>query len=235
MSDRSYRNLSGSSREVLLIFGESRTDMHAIATLAKGLRPDLPSPSPRLRPLILSRSADRRKRASVSEEVARLTQAELVARRSVRAVMVHRDLDKIETDDHIDSHHEDGSNASAVELRSSISKALEGKKVNVPAIAVVPAFETEAWWMLWPDAVAAHRPGWRRLPDRSGARVDRIVNAKEILKRSLRPSTGSHNVPDYSESDGPLIARKVVDLGLVDSPKGVSVAYLRFKNDVRAL
>lgn len=218
-----------------MAFGESRTDTAAISELAAGLRPDLPKPSLRLRPIILSRSANQPKRASAAQQIAGLVRAELAAGRQVRAVIAHRDLDKVETDETSNCYNEDGSSGNARALRDEIAVALAPIRMPIAAIAAVPAFETEAWWMLWPDALAAHRSGWRRLQDRSGQRVDRISNAKETLRRELRPQTGAQRVPDYAESDGPLVARKVVELGLVRNPKGVSVAYSRFSAEILAL
>jgi hypothetical protein len=85
----------------------------------------------------------------------------------------------------------------------------------------------EAWWFMWPDQVAKHRPTWEPLKDRSGKRVDRIKDAKEILTRELRPS-GKVRVPDYSETDAPYIAALIRKDGTIRKPKGVSMAFSRF-------
>lgn len=87
---------------------------------------------------------------------------------------------------------------------------------------------------MWPDAVAAHRGCWRPLPDRTGKRVDRIENAKETLRREVRPTT-KINYPEYSETDGPLIAEKIVALAQINKPKGVSISYARFMKQVNDL
>lgn len=228
------RGTSRTDRDVILIFGESITDTKAISHLVRGLRPDLPTPAPRHRPIILDRSSNQRKRKSVADDIARLAKAELIAGRNIKSIIIHRDHDKIETDDNIDAWAPNGSGSHGDVLSQDIQQALKDHKVSAAPIAIVVAFELESWWLMWPDAVAAHRGCWRPLPDRTGKRVDRIENAKETLRREVRPTT-KINYPEYSETDGPLIAEKIVALAQINKPKGVSISYARFMKQVNDL
>ena len=209
----------------ILAFGESHTDTHALKELVAALRPDLPVVAPRQQPIILARRAATAKAMTVAERVTKLVRAEQV-QTDVIAVLAHRDLDAIdprETADEILANER--------ELRDSLAAVAAS---GVAVVPVVPAWEMEAWWFLWPEQVAAHRSAWRRLPDHSGKRVDRITRAKETLTRALRP-VGRKSVPDYSESDGARIAAQVRTAGTARSPRGRSLAYETFVAMIDAL
>jgi hypothetical protein len=89
---------------------------------------------------------------------------------------------------------------------------------------VVPAWETEAWFFLFPDAVSKAFPSWNKLTAATG-RVDQRQNAKEAFRDATTPKKAKRR---YSESDGPAIAAKIAELGLARSPTGRSDAYDRF-------
>jgi hypothetical protein len=94
---------------------------------------------------------------------------------------------------------------------------------------VVPAWELEAWWFLWPDAVVAVQTTWRKPDDFVGRRVGLIENAKEELARRVVPRTKGVRVRGYVEADSVRIARKVKELGLAHAPRGDSASYDRFR------
>jgi hypothetical protein len=207
---------AGPSR-IILAFGESPNDTRAPSELKAALRPDLPPVAPRPRPIILRRDAEAAKGRSMADRIAAVVRAETVAHKVV-AVLVHRDLDAPEPRDDASLTHE-----SETELRRHLAAAVPGGCAVIP---VVCAWEMEAWWFLWPDQVAAHRASWRRLPRQGRRRVDRISEAKEELRRSLRPKGRAH-VPDFVEADGPRIATLVRGAGTARTPCGVAIAYQR--------
>lgn len=86
-----------------------------------------------------------------------------------------------------------------------------------PVYAVVPAWELEAWWFLFPAAVAALHPSWQPLDGYRGRHLGKIRNAKEELVRALRPA-GKRSAREYAESDSATIAQKIVELGLLREP-----------------
>jgi hypothetical protein len=100
---------------------------------------------------------------------------------------------------------------------------------------VVPAWEIEAWWFLWPEAVAAVNASWDSLDGYRGRRTGLIANAKEELQRALTRSFDAakkQRVRTYSESDAPSIARQVRERGLADAPAGRSDSWERFRTSV---
>ena len=71
----------------------------------------------------------------------------------------------------------------------------------------------------------------------TGRDLGRIGNAKEQLRRAVRPrETRKRHVRDYEESDSPLIAEHVVRLGLLKPPWAArSDSWLVFVEAVAAL
>lgn len=201
----------------LLVFGEDDNDREAIRHLVAALRPDAPGFQKRRRPLVLVKGRQPQRARDSLDEIAKVVRADR-CRFDVRGVIAHEDCDDVEP------AHE--------ELARSIEDGLARRDVR--AIAATPAWETEAWWFLWPSAVAAVHAGWRRLA-RKGERVGLIHNAKEELRRSLRPLTGTKRggTRDYQESDSARIAQQVREQGIVGSPDARSESWDRFARRVR--
>jgi len=78
------------------------------------------------------------------------------------------------------------------------------------------------------DVTAARRPSPIDRPY-LGRDVGKIVNAKEELRRALRPA-GARRSPDYRESDAPLVATAVRELHLASFPGGRSDSYQMFRD-----
>ncbi len=205
------------SKPRVLVFGEYPNDTHSIAELVRCVRGDLEVKC-RREPIILDRNAARDKRIRNFSRVAAVVRAEP---KPVRAVVVHRDCDAVEP------AHVRESDRIENEARSAFGD------VDVTVVPATPAFELEAWWYLFPDAVAAYRPKWRRL-NRDGKEVGKIVNAKETLVRDLRPSEPSR-VRDYTESDAPQIAKRVKDLNICETPRAKSASFDLFVQKLRSL
>jgi hypothetical protein len=130
----------------------------------------------------------------------------------VKVVVAHQDCDAVEP------AHEGLADAIKAELEAA----------GVPnVIAVAPAWEMEAWWFLWPDAVAAVNSRWRRLSRRGNHGM--IQNVKEELRRDLR----NQGVRDYEESDSPKIAAQVRIKGLIGTKRGTSDSFEAFAVRVR--
>ncbi|XXY20794.1 hypothetical protein WME88_14300 [Sorangium sp. So ce216] len=139
-----------------------------------------------------------------AQRIADAVDAERV-RAEVRCVFAHEDCDDVEP-----AHEK-----VAEEIESALRAA------GCDAHAVAPAWEMEAWWFLWPDAVKAANPSWRSPNDYVGRNVGIIRNAKEELKRRVVPSdvkSGQRGFRGYRESDAPRIAAEVSKLGLANAP-----------------
>jgi hypothetical protein len=208
---------------VILIFGESDNDRAALQELFRAFRPDLEKirVRPRRQPLVLMKKDNLPEtRRKTTDSIAALVRAEAVSM-TVKAVIAHTDCDAIEP------AHES--------LAETIEAELEAGGVPNP-IAAIPAWEIEAWWMLFPAAIAATRPCWAKV-DYANRHVGSIANAKEVLRRDLRPksSRARDTCPDFAESDGIRIALKIREMSLQGQPCGKSGSFERFARKIRDL
>jgi len=190
-------------RAVVLVFGESDHDRRAIRHLTEGLRPDLVGKvEPRSAPLVLIKNATREHAKSNAQRIAELARQEMAAR-EVLAVLAHEDCDATEP-----AH---------VAATQRIEEELRAAGSPYP-IGVTPAWEIEAWWMLFPEAVGCVVEGWREPRDWIGRDVGAVRHAKEALARAVRPR-GHPRSPlrDYLERDSIPIASNIASQGLLDS------------------
>lgn len=199
------RAASRQRRPVVLVFGESENDTHAIKTLTRALRPDLDADvEVRRTPLVLIKGALPAKAAKNAEEIA--TVAKSTARiRPVLAVLAHQDCDAVEP-----AH---------VAAAERIERVL--REVGCPGepIAVTPAWETETWWMVFPEAVGALVAGWRNPDDWIGKDVGQVEDAKETLASAVqpRPKPKGKAPREYRESDSLDIATNIATGGSLAS------------------
>ncbi len=210
-------------RSMIFIFGESENDRYALQELFCALRPDLSFLQVRRmrEPLILMRG-DRHPstRRKTAEMIAALVRAGNVVG-TVAAVIAHEDCDDVEP------AHE--------KLARTIAMELTAAGIPNP-LAAPPAWEIEAWWMLFPAALGATRHCWAAV-DYSDRHVGRIRDAKEVLRRDLRPVTpkARNKCPDYVESDSIKIASAIREKDLHHNPRGVSDSFALFATKVRDL
>lgn len=166
---------------------------------------------PRREPLVLIKNASRKVMKDRAQKIAAVVARERRLR-NVICVFAHEDCDDVEPT------HE----AVAEKIERALASA------GCEAHAVVPAWEMEAWWFLWPQAVTACQPSWS-VPNRyRGTEVGRIVKAKEEFRRVIMPRRSATRARRYRESDSPLIAEKVRELGIVRHPEAVSKSSERF-------
>lgn len=198
----------------ILIFGEDENDTKFLSELMVALCPELAGRTkPFRRPPILIKDADSRKVPSRVQAIVDLIEAERQTA-EVLCVFAHEDCDDF------------GPAHEALAKKIEEGFAAAGHHVH----AVTPAWETEAWIFLWPEAVAAYRSKWASLDSYRGRDTGQIKDAKEALMRGLRSSgKNSSAVRDYRESDAPEIAKKVREMGLATSPKGKNASYDRFR------
>jgi hypothetical protein len=196
----------------VLIFGEDANDTKVIAELLVALFPELEGKTKPLRkPPILIKDAASRDVPDRVDVIIGLIDAEMTTA-DVICVFAHEDCDAVEP-----AHL-----ALADKIESAFSSC--GRHVH----AVTPAWEMEAWLLLWPAAFSKYRPRWAPIDKYKGRDVGKIGNAKQELTHALRPSGKGHTVPDYRESDAPEIARIVRESGWARSPAGRSDSYRRF-------
>lgn len=202
----------------ILIFGEDDNDISAVRELILALRPEHRHVKKRRSPPVLVKGLDNARARKNLEAIAAVVKAE--QRLGQRcAVVAHRDCDAVEP------AHET--------LAKRIEDGLTREGID-QVVATVAAWEIEAWWFLWPDAVAAVNGKWRRLKPPQ-LQVGMIPDAKEALRKALRPHAKGKRPPDYKESDSPKIASKVRELGLIDKPSASSGSFGRFAGKLRKL
>jgi hypothetical protein len=103
---------------------------------------------------------------------------------------------------------------------------------GITAIAATPAWEIEAWWLLWPEVVAGLVADWRTVSEAVGREVGLIESPKEFLRARLVNHLDARTRSRtrlYREADGPEIARRVREGGLVASPRGISRSWDAFR------
>ena len=132
----------------------------------------------------------------------------------MRACVLHKDTDAVEP--------------SSAALADEIRRAYDGCPGRVvPAVA---AWEVEAWWYLFPDAVGATRATWRAPTQHVGRDTGLVESPKEKLKRDVRPPAASRAAAftTYAEADSEAIARAIVDGGHLRRPGGTSTSWTAF-------
>ncbi|RYZ15755.1 MAG: hypothetical protein EOO70_06085 [Myxococcaceae bacterium] len=210
---------SGPSR--VLVFGESENDTHALRELIEALRPDLKGRVVPIRdPVAYIRDAKPEDVPARAEQIAKVVDIQRAVH-EVSCVFVHEDEDGFEP----------GHEATCAKIEEAL------KKSGCPAHAVVPAWEMEAWWFMWPEQVRLVRPkSWRAPDDYVGKAVGRIRDVKEVLMKCVMPlkmkPEKRNSFPDYRESDAPAIARQVREHGVAREPRAKSDSYARFVRSV---
>lgn len=196
----------------VLLFGEDPNDLNALRTLVRDWHPET-RVQIRRDPPILSRGAQRTKRGTMAERISSFARAE-EQRDSKVVVVAHRDCDQVEP-----AHL-----ASATELENDLRVA----GVSRP-VAATPAWEIEAWWMLFPEALRQVRACWRAL-NIGNTNVGSIPHAKERLRRELRPTgAAARKCPEYVESDSIRIAEEIARSGLLTQRAGRAASLHAFK------
>jgi hypothetical protein len=208
---------SGKRPALVLVFGEDENDRQSIRELIESLREDLVGKvQTRREPLVLIKDA---KPEDVPERARKIADVVDISRAThdIVCVFAHEDRDDFEP------KHE--------ETCKKIEEALA--KAGCTAHAVVPAWELEAWWFMWPEAVHAVRPkSWRVPDDYVGKEVGKIKDAKEELQKKVVPKDlkpeKRKTFRTYEESDSPAIARQVREKNLARDPRAKSASYSRF-------
>jgi hypothetical protein len=211
----------GEPPRTVVILGEDENDRKAIQILVAALRPDIArgDMKPLRKPMALVRNVPPDRLPSQADRVRLLLRAFNV-KAPIRCVLMHEDADDVEP------AHE-----------ALISK-IEGcyRSLPWPVLAVVPAWEMETWWFLFPDAVHAAHPTWQPPKQYAGRDVGKIRNAKEQLTKSVRPSGAKSTFQSYVEADSVLIAEKIVAMGQLSPPWFAhSASWLAFLKKVNHL
>lgn len=202
----------------ILVFGEDDNDRQSLKTLIEALCPGaVGKVEIRRQPLVLIKGRSAAEARTQADKIAAVIRASAVKDR-IAASFLHEDCDDLEP------MHEAICDRIETEMRAT----------NCPGEvhAVVPAWELEAWWLLWPAVFADVNRNWKLPKKYETCSTGSIRDAKECLKRELRKgNAGKH---DYRESDSVAIANQVKAKGLADAPaKGRNRSYDRFRASVK--
>ncbi|WP_444947126.1 hypothetical protein [Micromonospora ureilytica] len=189
--------------KTVVILGEDDNDRKTIAVLVAALRRDISRSDlkPLRKPMALVRNVPPSRLPSHADRVSALLRALNVAT-PIRCVLMHEDADDVEP------AHE--------ALISKIEDCY--RSLPWPVLPVVPAWEMETWWFLFPEAVRQVRSSWQPPRQYAGRDVGQIRNAKEQLKKALRPAGARPTFQSYVEADSVLIAEKIVSTGQLSPP-----------------
>lgn len=209
------------SSALVLIFGEAEddNDRRAIEYLVQSLKPkDVQVRCQRHRtPFILDRSAQRRKHMRACEEIAILASAATEAAKPGDKVLVvgFHDTDEVEP-----SH-----------IKESQRIKNDLRAYGVVGVAATPACTIEAWWMLFPEALAQTRRCWASF--KTSGNVGAIQQPKTYLTRKLR-NPSNRKCPDYTETDSVPIARHIRDMNLAtDNRTSICGSLAHFRDELR--
>jgi hypothetical protein len=204
---------------VVIVFGESDNDRETVREFFRALRPDFAGTVKPLRqPQLLIKDARPENLPNRADILAATVRSEEVTSRVV-CVLAHEDCDAVEP------------------AHTGLSDKIETvfRQKGIKALAATPAWEMETWLFLWPEASKRYRPRWRRPDKYDGRNVGMLTDAKEKFIAAVRPSRAADRagVRDYHESDSPMIAAKVRELGIIDALSATSNSYTRFRDAVR--
>lgn len=195
----------------VVVIGESgrsndRYDAQAVRHLILAHQPDwqvtaLKKPAVMVR----GRAAARAKAATRVADLYR----QLSQDQAVDAVFNQADTDEVEP-----SHE-----AAASAIEAALSSA------GCPGYAAVCAWEIEAWFFLWPEAIEAVNAAWKVPKSRRGRDVGQFTSPKEILKTEVL-KRGSRPQLAYQEKHAPLIAEAAA--ADIDAVEGSSRSYKHF-------
>lgn len=175
------RAVTSKKRPLVVVFGESENDRRAVAHVVRGIRADLSRVvEERRQPLVLIKGSNPKTTRTNAERISAVVRQEAAAR-DMLAVLAHEDCNAIEP------AHE----VAAIKIETVLAAA----KCQAPVIAVTPAWEIEAWWMIFPKAVGKVVAGWRRLrgPVCRGFRLR--LRARGLLRgHGCLPWTGYPNL-----------------------------------------
>ncbi|MER5970193.1 hypothetical protein ABT112_10740 [Streptomyces sp. NPDC002055] len=211
------RTAKAPGKGVVVLAGESSNDRRILAAFIKALHPEL------ARTVVLTEISDpvRLRKKSGSELAtaagilvnkargkAKLKKGDLVG------IAIHEDMDACPGPAYDNA-------------RRMVSSALTNAAGSCESVYALAAAESEAWLLLFPDAFPLHRPSWKLPASWEGRDTARRQKPKEDLEAEL-------NSPRFRESDGPEIATKALEHGLIEQPKGTNRSYSEFASDLGA-
>lgn len=196
-------------KKIALVFGESENDTKALTLILRHIWAETGWViEARKKPPVLIKDA------KISDVPSRVSKIMGIVRAAsvdaeVMAVVAHEDCDAVEP-----AHQS---------LQEKIEAAFSGEDLQV--LPATPAWETETWLMLWPDAFPEVVSSWPVLEKYRNRNVGSIVDAKEELAHAV-VATGSKRA--YRESDAPTVFSIVINKGWLRATRAKSDSWSSF-------
>jgi hypothetical protein len=133
----------------------------------------------------------------------------------IHAVFNHADTDEVEP-----------SHVPAAEvIEASLADA------GCPGYAAVCAWELEAWFFLWPDAIEATRRAWKVPKKLRGRDVGQLADPKAVMRREVLKGASRPQLA-YQEKHAPEVAQQIAPR--IHDREGKSRSYDRFVARIEA-
>jgi hypothetical protein len=197
-------------KPIIVLVGESANDRAVMRVLFEAFCPASKGRIVQLDGKFPLRAADDTNLSSRVDHLVRLVNARAAREGAAAAcVLVHEDLDATDSEEY-DAVHK--------RVQDALTRAFQDAHY---ALAV---WETEAWLLLFPRALAAFASAWTVPAQYRGKDTGKIQDPKRVLRHSV-----SKSGPRYRESDAPSIAERAVQLGLHNAPAGTNRSYDAFR------
>ncbi|SNS76828.1 hypothetical protein SAMN05421812_101713 [Asanoa hainanensis] len=212
MNRRGGTKIAASRKPIVVLAGEDRSDRASIRVLLEDLCPDT-----RGRIVEIGDSVRLRDAGSENLKARVTTLRQKVKARAAResadiaCVFVHEDFDQ----PHGDTYET---------VRTRVEGALLG--VFSSAHYVLAVAEMEAWLLLFPDAVAAHKVSWSVPAKYRNRDTGMIADPKRVLMRECTPERLK-----YRETDAPDVFARAAQMGRLERPVGRNDSWSRFRRE----
>ena len=203
-------------KPVVVVAGEDRNDRQVLRVLLEEFCPNMRGRIVEMAKSVPLRIASADTLGERVRKLARFAKARAERERAdLACVFIHEDLDR-----------PGGGEEHATVLRR-VQDALHREFAT--AHYVLATAETEAWLLLFPDALAGYAVGWS-LPRRyHGCDTAQLGDPKRIMMNDV-----SRSGRTYRESDAPDVIAKAVDTGAVHTPSGTNQSWTQLRDDVSA-
>lgn len=211
MSRRRGTAAHATRQPVVVFVGEDRNDRKSLSVLLEDLCPAMRGRIVEINDPARLKSATGKTLQERVKAVKRKAQARALRENSdLACVFIHEDLDDTDSQERL-------------KIQQRVQAALD--QAFDSAHYAMPAWEIEAWLLLFPDAIERHVTGWK-VP-----RQLRSVDTGVIQdpKAKLINITGHHR--RYRESDAPDVFERAVTMGLLASPSGTNRSWSQFCAD----
>jgi hypothetical protein len=212
VSRRAGTRVRATKKPVVVIAGEDRNDRAVLRLVLEQVCPDMRGRLVEINDAVRLRNASGATLAQRVRTLVRLARARATRERAdLACVFVHENFDA-------------PASAGCAEVHRRVTEALAREFGT--AHDVLAAAETEAWLLLFPDAVAGHVPTWRVPRQYRGIDTGQLPDPKRTLAVEV-----SRSGPRYRESEAPAVIAMAVELDILHQPSRTNQSWTQLNND----